>query len=46
MQIVRRNDKYGNPIGDDVRITKDNCPELQEILDDACIRIEKFSTQQ
>jgi|GEM_PF-2294117 len=34
MEIVRRNDKNGNELDASVRLTKENCPELQEILNE------------
>lgn len=34
IEIVRRNDKNGNELDASVRFTKENCPELQEILND------------
>ena len=45
MQIVRRNDKNGDRIDDSIKITKSNCPELQEILDEIYTRSETFSTK-
>lgn len=34
IELVRRNDKNGNKLDDSVRLTKENCPELQEILNE------------
>jgi hypothetical protein len=30
--IVARNDKNGNPLHEDVRLSPENCPDFQEII--------------
>lgn len=43
MRIKQRNDKNGNPLPKGTILTKENCPELQEVINEIAYNLMAIS---